>query len=255
MKYSIFSGDALSSADIKQMRSSYEDLILLRFRVPGAVAHDTIAVSKSSLKKWVKKEVRSGQDINKLKLASAYCDDGRERDFVLNMSVWRESILSESKTLASLYSETSTNTVAFYRGLQLKEVQQDLPDLLQRIKFWVADLLEMKTNGRNKRLRERIEMPPIGDDPAYFSPFYFQPGEARYVQSQTFPCGTTCGQEWSAVFEKVLDAKMVPCTSHHLAPVIIRAFNLEMNFHCNPQFKTEKIQWINSRRGLLGSNN
>jgi hypothetical protein len=104
----------------------------------------------------------------------------------------------------------------------------------------------MKTNGRNKRLRERIEMPPTGDDPAYFSPFYFQSGEAQFVRSQLLPSGKTCGQEWIDVLEKVLAAKMIPCTSHHLAPVIMEAFNLEMNFHLNPQFKIEKSQWVDT---------
>jgi hypothetical protein len=123
------------------MRDSYEDFILLRFRIPGTITHDTIAVSKSSLKKWVKKKVKSGKDINKLKLASADGKDGKRRDLVLTMSVWREWIIPNSKRLGSLYNETTENSTVIYRaGLQLKELKDDLPDLLRRIKYWVANL-------------------------------------------------------------------------------------------------------------------
>eukprot|EP00545_Synedropsis_sp_CCMP1620_P005503 CAMPEP_0119013998 /NCGR_PEP_ID=MMETSP1176-20130426/9299_1 /TAXON_ID=265551 /ORGANISM="Synedropsis recta cf, Strain CCMP1620" /LENGTH=245 /DNA_ID=CAMNT_0006967131 /DNA_START=139 /DNA_END=873 /DNA_ORIENTATION=+ len=245
MKYTLFSGDSLSTVDMNQMRDLYDDLMLLRFRIIGTMTYDTIVVSKSSLRKWVKKEIRYGNDIHKLQVATAYCEDGStRRDFVLSMRVWRESILPTSKKLTSLYNDTTDNSATIYRDSQLKELKDDLPCLLQQIKYWVADLLEMKTNGRNKRLRERIEMmSPTGDDPTYFSPFSFQSGEAQFVRSQMLPCGRTCGQAWIDVLEKVLAARMIPCTSHHLAPVIMEAFNLKHNFHLNPQFKIEKSEW------------
>lgn len=247
MEYAILSSDSSSAGDVEKLRESYDDVILLRF--PEMC--NQIAVSKSSLKKWIKTKIKKGKHIHKLKIASI---DGR--DYVLSIRVWRESILPNSKKLLCLYNETigteNTENATLHCRDQLKVLLNNT-DLLRRIKYWVADLLEMKTNGRNKRLRERVEMP--GDGLAYFSPFYFESSEGRIVQSQLMPNGKTFGEVWTDVLRKVQAARSIPCTSHHLAPVVIEAFEFEANFHLDPQFKMERSCWIGSRHTELKSKN
>ena len=247
MECHIFSYDSSSAADIEKLRELCKDIILLRFPC------EQIAVSESSLKRWIKKRIKKGdQHVHKLKIASS------ERDYVLSKRVWEKSILPHSKKLRHLYSErtgkeNTHNNGALHREDQLRTLENDHPDLLRRIKYWVADLLEMKSNGQNKRLRERIEMPPTGDDLAYFSPFYFESGESQLVQSQLLPNGKTFQESWTDVLCKVQAARAIPCTSHHLAPVVIEAFNLRKDVGSDPKFKMERSCWISSRHRDLKS--
>ena len=114
--------------------------------------------------------------------------------------------------------------------------------LEQRIEFWVSDLMEFKSNKSNK-LQHRIEFCPLDEAP-YLSSFYYDSEEAKRILSRQMPDGKKLGEVWQKEIKGVVGSGKLPCTSHHLAPIIKKAYGLHDGYLTSKPFKATKKAWL-----------
>ena len=79
------------------------------------------------------------------------------------------------------------------------------------------------------------------------SPYYFSELEARYLNNLWVP---SSGISLKAFLNKLAEEEDNICTSHNLAPKLMRIFEIEKNFHKEPSFQNEREAWMKAQEPI-----
>lgn len=218
-----FSNNEISKASM--------NLISLHFpnkKSGRVVSYEVILVDLAFLEMFVKTELEKNKKPTDLRIHHVKCRDGKERTFHLSPHVWIGSILEHSTSLRNLFS--TAEFIDKVREEQLKELKQ--MELYAKVRYWIADMCDFEKAG--DRLGHPIEAQGVSP---FTSPYYFSEFETRYLNNFWVPGSATSLKDFI-------------CTSHKLAPKIMRIFDIEKNFHKDPSSRKEREAWLKAQEPI-----
>ena len=202
------------------------------------VSYELILVDLDYLEMFVKTELEKNKKPTNLWIQPVKCRDGKERAFHLSAHVWIGSMLEHSASLRNIFSRSEFIDKA--REEQLKELKQ--MELYAKVRYWIADMFDFEK--ASVRLGQRIEAQGISH---FMSPYYFSEFEARYLNNLWVP-GSAISLK--AFLNKVAEEEDNICTSHNLAPKLMRIFEIEKNFHKKPSFQNAREAWMKAQEPI-----
>jgi hypothetical protein len=109
--------------------------------------------------------------------------------------------------------------------------------LYDKVRYWIADMLD-----GTKEAIDRLARPFEAVGVSYFmSPYYFNELEAEFLSNFSVPGSGFILKDFLNYL--AMDTDNV-CTSHNFPPKLMRAFNIETNFHEDPSFKNKREVWM-----------
>ena len=225
------------------------ELIDLHYRkfVYGKIDSTIIRVSVEGLVNCIKSALNENENILTRPLGEVQFRDADKppKRYHLNADVWIESILPYSKKLREIFAEQRLIYSMYKEEL---EALSELGPLFYTVKIWVADMLD----GRNKEAQERLLAPMyLPERPSintHMSPCYFTHNQARYIGNLVCPyylCKVRF-QEWLIDQHERHQTRKSKglCTSHELAPKIMKIFEIKKNFQDDPEYVRRRTEWM-----------
>ena len=190
-----------------------------------------VLVDSEGLKRFVTHQCDNAKEAVDLSL-HVRCRDGKQRQFRLSEFVWVGSILEHSAFFRNFFAEHEH--VKVLREQQLKELKEKLPDLYAKVRYWIADMFHFEEG------EDRLQTPMEAHDvPNFMSPYYFTEMEARYLGNFSVPGSMTL----KSYLKGLVETEDNICTSHNLAPKLMRVFQIRKKFHEDKSFQIEFEEW------------
>lgn len=194
---------------------------------------EVVLIDKTSLEMFVKSQVGTTKKLINL-CFSVECRDGSNRQFHFSPQVWIGSILEHSKCLRRIFSKAETIEAA--RKEQLAELKG--LDLFTKVQYWIADMFDFK------EAAGRLSFPnDSADGVRLLSPYYFSTPEAQYL-GNLYASGD--GKTLKVLLNEVSQEDNV-CTSHSLAPKLLRVFAISKKFRMDASFQKKQKEWIEAQ--------
>jgi hypothetical protein len=130
----------------------------------------------------------------------------------------------------------------FENRCRLVEKQRELKankKLLLHLKFFVQDLMRFDDDKASERLHR-----DVGE--LYFSGTYFSEEERSFLLDFPTATGSTARECIQLTFQRKGDALREVCTSHDMAPILQRIYQLPQDFHHGADFKKKYKEFIKS---------
>jgi hypothetical protein len=131
-------------------------------------------------------------------------------------------------------SDTTTYKDAIYK---LK-----LDSLYFKIMYMVYDLLHLNEESERRLLCDSYNSCYAS---VYLSSFYFSQDECEYLYH--FPTTFGCLKLHELISERMCAKTIQICSSHDIAPIYRKVFQLEHSFYKSPCFSKDRKKWIKER--------
>ena len=232
------------------------DRVLLHQRGQRPEDAVSLLLSASSLFEWVKSQLSVDTPIFYITLTGLVDIDGvRLTPLRMTAPIWSQLVSHAYCPLADAFRDVyiKRNLIQESYNDELTNLRTD-GTLYSRIQYLIYDLIHFE-NGE-QRLYYGFGMG--GDERyhhIYLSLYYFSPTEQMYLA--TFPTASgktlidlvieTVAHKFTVESSSASSTSAHVCSSHDIAPIYRRVFQLEHKFYSTPQFKSELKHFIKNR--------